>query len=117
MSVYHPVDSNGNEVSGYLQNPEIDAAILSVQHSFWIQNYDDGDASNLGTLNVFGAIAQEYRGPVGTFNSSTGASVTGYLKNYNYDNRLKYLEPPYFLNPTATAFQQSTWRELVPKLS
>ncbi len=117
VSVYHPVDSSGNEVAGFIQNPEIDGAILSVQHSFWNQSYAKGAAANLGTLTVFGAIAQEYRGPVGTFNGSTGASVTGYIKNYNYDNRLKYLAPPYFLNPTATAFQQSTWKELVPRLS
>lgn len=124
VSVYHPVDGHpsdgsGNEVSGSLLNPEIDAALLSVQHSFWVPNYDQGDPSQLGTLNVFGAIAQEYRGPVGTFGCGSGGTsqCSGYVKNYNYDNRLKYLEPPYFLNPTATAFQQSTWRELVPKLT
>jgi hypothetical protein len=118
VSVYHAINSNGNEISGqYLVNPEVNAAILSVQHSFYVQKYNQGDADNLGTLSVFGAIAQEYRGPVGTFGCGGNGQCTGYLKNYNYDNRLKYLEPPYFLNPTDTAFQQSTWRELTPKLS
>ncbi len=119
VSVYHPVDTSGNEVSGYLLNPEIDAALLSVQHSFWVPNYNNGDPSKLGSLTVFGAIAQEYRGPVGTFGCGNGGTsqCSGYVKNYNYDNRLKYIEPPYFLNPTATSFQQSTWQELVPKLS
>ena len=41
----------------------IDAAILSLQHSFIADNYDCG---RLGTLTVVGAIAQKYRGPVGT---------------------------------------------------
>jgi Tfp pilus assembly protein PilX len=118
VSVYHPVRSNGNELTGYLSDPEINAAILSVQHSFYVQQYNRGDADLLGDLTVFGAIAQQYRGPVGTFGCGGGdEQCTGYLKNYNYDNRLKYLEPPYFLNPTDTAFQQSTWRELQPRLS
>jgi len=45
-------------------------------------------------------IAQLYRGPVGT----SGGSGTGYLKDYRYDDRLAYSEPPYFLNPTSTAW-------------
>ncbi|HEY7438429.1 MAG TPA: hypothetical protein VIC35_03440 [Acidimicrobiia bacterium] len=115
IAVYHPVNSSGNEVSGSLLNPEIDAAMLSVQHSFYVPQWGSGDPSKTGTLTVFGAIAQEYRGAVGTF---SGASInSGYIKNYNYDNRLKYLEPPYFLNPTATVFQQSTWSEESPKLT
>ena len=29
---------------------------------------------------------------------------SGYIKNYNYDDRLRYLEPPSFIEP-----QQSDW--------
>ena len=50
-------------------------------------------ATNSGKLNVYGAIAQNYRGAVGT----TGG--TGYLKDYKYDGRLATDEPPYFLAP------------------
>ena len=42
----------------------IDAAILAINHSFIVDNYDCG--SPLGTLTVNGAIAQKYRGAVGT---------------------------------------------------
>jgi Tfp pilus assembly protein PilX len=78
-----------------IQNLQIDAAILSINHSFIVDHYDCG--SLLGTLTVNGAISQKYRGPVGT--SVNNVSKTGYTKNYNYDDRLKYLEPPHFIEP------------------
>ncbi len=34
---------------------------------------------------------------MGTFNG--GGIVSGYAKNYQYDPRLIYLSPPYYLNP------------------
>jgi hypothetical protein len=70
----------------------IDAAILTLQHSFIVDNYDTGDATPQPYLNIHGAIAQRYRGTVGT----VGAS--GYLKNYNYDDRLHVLLPPYLFS-------------------
>ena len=29
---------------------------------------------------------------------------TGYSKNYNYDDRLRYLSPPHFLDPVESAW-------------
>jgi type II secretory pathway pseudopilin PulG len=95
VRVYHPCDDGDNE-SGSLSNPTIDAAILAINHSFIVDNYNCGD--DLGTLNVEGAIAQKFRGPVGTH--SGGGASTGYAKNYVYDDRLLYLEPPHFIEPT-----------------
>jgi len=77
---------------------KIDAAILSLQHSFIVDNYNCGN--KLGSLNVTGAIAQRYRGPVGT----SGATGTGFLKNYWYDDRLRYRSPPHFLTPVDSAW-------------
>jgi hypothetical protein len=59
---------------------------------------------------VTGAIAQKYRGIVGTF----GSSQTGYIKNYAYDDRLKYREPPHFLDPVQTAWRVVRETEQVP---
>lgn len=87
----------------------VHAAILSVRHSFMVSDYEEGDP--LGTLNVTGAIAQKYRGPVGQFNTGTGGSTSGYEKNYVYDDRLRYLSPPHFLDPVDSAWQVSTWSE------
>ncbi len=88
---------------------EIWAAIVSVDHSFTVQNYTDGDP--LGDLTVFGAIAQKYRGPVGTFYTSSGNPASGYDKDYNYDDRLRYISPPHFLDPVKSAWQVIDWSE------
>jgi type II secretory pathway pseudopilin PulG len=99
VRVYHPCE-NGNLKTGYLRNPVIDAAILAIKHSFIVDNYDCG--SPLESLNVEGAIAQKFRGPVGT--SSNGHTSSGYLKDYTYDDRLRYLEPPSFIEPTGSSW-------------
>src|SRR5581483_4992263 len=111
VAVYHPV-SNGNNGSGSITNPRIDAAILSLNHSFYVQNWSTG--SPLGNLTVNGVIAQKFRGPVGTFGGSGNTIQTGYNKNYNYDTRLKYLTPPYFLNPLQSAWDRTSFSELKP---
>jgi hypothetical protein len=88
-----------------LKNPNFYAALLTVQHSVRVQNYQYGNDSGMGTLHITGAIAQKYRGIVGLINTS------GYAKDYNYDQRLKYDSPPKFLNPVASAWQVVTWAE------
>lgn len=86
-------ECDAENAGGSLESPWIYAAILSTSHSFLVDNYDCGSQKQLGKLNIYGAIAQKFRGIVGT----TGG--TGYLKNYNYDQRLATDEPPYFLAP------------------
>ena len=89
-------------------NRTIQAAILSVAHTFQAQNYNV--AGTQGTLTVMGAIAQKFRGAVVTFNSA-GAPVTGFAKNYIYDSRFKFKAPPKFLNPITTTYGVTTWVE------
>jgi Tfp pilus assembly protein PilX len=104
VRVYHPFSSDatstqtahnecksGSNGPGSLSNVQIDAAILAINHSFIVDHYDCG--ASLGTLTVNGAIAQKFRGAVGT------SSGTGYKKSYNYDDRLTFLEPPSFTEP------------------
>lgn len=79
---------------GSLNNPWVYAAILSTSHSFIVDNYNCGE--KLSELNLYGALAQKFRGIVGTFGYSGG---TGYIKDYNYDERLATDEPPYFIAP------------------
>ena len=104
VRVYHPVTEGGGVVNtkttctaknatGSMLDPWIYAAILSTSHSFTVDNDNCGDKSELETLHVYGAIAQKFRGIVGT----TGD--TGYTKDYQYDERLATDEPPYFLAP------------------
>ena len=120
VQIYHPVDEDENNLdtrpgtSGTqtFSNPTIQAAMLSVGHSFIVQNY--GDGSPIGTLNVFGAIAQLFRGPVGTFATVGGVPTvqSGYLKNYVYDTRLQFISPPHFLDPVAAEWRVRTWVEV-----
>jgi Tfp pilus assembly protein PilX len=84
---------------GSQENLTIDAAILSTSHSFIVDNFLCG--SSLGTLTIWGAIAQNFRGRVCC--AKTIKPGTGYVKDYNYDERLKTIQPPSFLTPTATS--------------
>jgi hypothetical protein len=94
--------------NGSSNNPNvtIDGAILTLQHSFFVDNYSCGGMPQ-GTLTVHGAIAQYFRGIVGT----VGAS--GYLKNYNYDDRLSLILPPYLFDLQNT--QWAVFRETLCK--
>jgi hypothetical protein len=90
-------DCNGGvNGTGSQSNLRIDAAMLAIEHSFIVDHYDCG--GSLSEIEVNGAIAQKFRGPVGT----TGG--TGYIKDYNYDDRLRYLEPPHFFDPVEAAW-------------
>jgi hypothetical protein len=89
-------------------NFEIDAAILALSHSFTVDNY--GAGPHMGDLTIKGAIAQLYRGAVG----QSGATGPGYLKDYWYDDRLKYQTPPYFLQPVAASWHVMRRNEQVP---
>jgi type II secretory pathway pseudopilin PulG len=103
VRIYHPVEEvcEGGRggcktvnASGSLEDPWIYAGILATQHSFLVDNDNVGEP--LEELNIVGAIAQNYRGIVGT---GGGRSYTGYLKDYKYDERLAVDEPPFFLSP------------------
>ncbi len=88
----------------------IDAAILSVAHTFQVQNYNRG--GNRGTLTINGAISQKFRGTVGT--GSGGSVTTGYAKNYQYDARFRYTGPPKYLSPVTTTYGVNVWVEVSP---
>ena len=69
VRVYHPCTTGfgGGNQPGYMEEPWIYAAILSTSHSFVVDNYKCG--SQMNNLNVYGAIAQKFRGPVGQVGS------------------------------------------------
>ena len=80
--IYHPVSNNGstsctpqpgcrgdNMLTAAQEVHNVQAAILSLRHSFLVQSYEYGAPLDAGTgqkLNVTGSISQKYRGPVGT---------------------------------------------------
>ncbi len=94
-------------------NIEIDAYILALHNSFYVENY----TSRLkGTLTLYGGITQVERGAVGTFNASTGLRSSGYKKDYNYDARFEDVAPAYFPPAKDTngriVYLKTFWREL-----
>ena len=101
--VYNPMKNCSSTCQSILggTNRRIDAAILSVKHTFTVQNYNVG--GDRGTLTVNGAIAQLFRGAV---RSSSGSTINGgYAKNYVYEWRLQSVAPPKFLSPVSTTYQ------------
>ncbi|MEI6693124.1 MAG: hypothetical protein WCL12_00170 [Actinomycetes bacterium] len=98
-TTYANIDTTGT-------NRYIYASIQTLQRSFWVQSYDKG--AQLGTLTVYGSIAQKWRGIVGT------GSTTGYLKNYRYDSRLRFQAPPYFPQWTNAVWAGRTTGEIKP---
>jgi len=93
---------------------EIDAILMAIGTSFTYEDYTD---LMKGTLKIFGAFIQERRGPVGTFNSSSGYKVSGFTKDYHYDQRMASTDPdipsmipPYF--PTTGNYDKISWREI-----
>jgi hypothetical protein len=125
IRVYHPVVNrsgancdNATSTSGAANLPygnppgsiSINAAILSLQHSFMVDNYYCG--SPTGTLSVSGAIAQKFRGFVGRGGSS--GPTNGYIKAYSYDDRLRFRSPPHFIDPVETAWRVMRQTEQTP---
>jgi type II secretory pathway pseudopilin PulG len=112
VRVYHPVtrDGSGNCIAnvGATGDRVIEAAIVSLLHSFIVDNWKCG--AHLGDLTVKGAIAQKFRGPVGL----VGSTSPGYVKDYKYDERFRYRSPPFFVEPVAAAWRVLRSNEQVP---
>lgn len=84
-------------------NLEVDASIMALNTSFMLEEWWRNGARE--DLSVFGGIIQKQRGPVGTFSGTT--KVSGYSKDYNYDERLLITPPPFV--PTTDDYITLTW--------
>jgi len=87
-------------------NLTIQASIMAMSSSFYLENWT---SSMKGTLNIYGGITQNQRGPVGTFNTNSNTKASGFSKNYLYDRRLRDAPPPYF--PDTKDYEGLAWRE------
>lgn len=102
IRIYHPCGT------GDLGEVTVEAALLALTDRFMVDRYNCG--AKQGNLNVFGAIAQSVRGPVGT----SGGGGTGYIKNYVYDNRMRWRTPPKFLAPENSNWKLASQQEQSP---
>ncbi|MBI3927155.1 MAG: DUF4900 domain-containing protein [Armatimonadetes bacterium] len=84
----------------------LDASILTLTGSFTVDEYSSG--SPRGDLHIYGGLIQKNRGAVGTFTTRGGVpvSVTGYRKDYQYDNKL-LMKPPLNFPTTGTVILNS----------
>lgn len=83
-----PTDYNGDTTVF-----EIEAAIHASSWSFRLQNWRTGGA--LGLLKVHGSIAQKFRGVV-AMEDEIGALVSGYKKDWSYNETLTRARPLLF---------------------
>lgn len=124
VRIYHPLaggalcvggdDAGGDALANAADTPydiRVDAALLALQHSFTVDNHNCG--APLGLMRITGAIAQKFRGYVHDRYSSA-ASAPGYLKDYNYDERMKHTGPPSFIQPTGSPWKLQRYNEQVP---
>ncbi|MDJ0337773.1 hypothetical protein [Cryobacterium sp. PH31-O1] len=101
--IWNPVCAGGSCPAGggaiLPDNRRIDAAMLSLDHTVQVQNYNRGGEQ--GVLTINGSLAQKYRGIV---HSTVGGVGNGYIKNYTYDPRFLYIAPPKYLSPVAATY-------------
>ncbi|RKS77756.1 hypothetical protein CLV35_1454 [Motilibacter peucedani] len=127
---YHPVNTanppSGATLAGEqyemcpaslkcMKNVTINGAVMSVTHGYGTQWPDNG--SDLGIIHLTGSLTQEWRNNVGGGDSTKAGAFTsahqGYGKDYRYDTRLNFRQPPFFLKPTVSQWTVRSWSELV----
>ena len=88
-----------HQCAGSIENPTIEAAILAINHSFIVDNYNCGEQLGIADCRRGDRAEVPRRGRHLRRNGGTG-----YSKNYNYDDRLRYVEPPDFMEPVQSAW-------------
>jgi hypothetical protein len=68
---------------------------------------DSYDSRSPGTLKINGGLIQKVRSPVGMFSGST--QVSGFIKDYYYDERMMDTPPPFF--PTTGKYDMLSWKQ------
>jgi hypothetical protein len=95
----------------------IDAALLAQGGSVYAGDWSSPNCSSnpCPNLTIFGSIAQEYRGPVGTVaGGGSCGNGCGFIKHYYYDYSLQVLWPPQFLPATNSTWSPTSYTEIQP---
>lgn len=76
---------------------EIHGPVMARNGIFTVDNYNDTIIGPRGIATILGGAITQFYGAFGTFNGSTGQQMSGYGRNFTYDNRLAAGKaPPYF---------------------
>ena len=84
----------------------IDAAIFAQNGGFGAQDYDSWYTDG-AYIHLLGGLTQKSRLAVGTFGGLYG--MTGFYKDYRYDNRFTSVAPPNY--PNTGGFEIVSWYE------
>lgn len=99
-------------------NVQVHGTVLAMSGVFEVENYSSQAVGPRGTATLLGGVIQNNYGAFGTFNGSTGQQVSGYGRNFVYDQRMQEgYAPPYF--PSLSTFiaftndiaDKTVWRE------
>jgi hypothetical protein len=102
----HISEGAENNPSPQPKSMTIHASMFSRTGGFGAENYKDRVVG--GKLKVVGGIQQLARDPVGTF--GTGGIVSGFQKDYYYDERLQRMIPQGY---PRIAFQVQNWADRI----
>lgn len=93
-----------------IENPVIDAAVVSLAGSFADEDWDIGSTAGPGAGSAWlrGTDIGDYRGPFGCNGCAGSGTETGYNKEFSYDSRLTYLTPPDMLSIAALLWSPTT---------
>ncbi len=74
---------------------EMHGIMMARNGVFTVDNYSSGGSR--GTATLLGGVITQFYGAFGTVNGATGQILTGYGRNFNYDDRTAAGKaPPYF---------------------
>jgi hypothetical protein len=93
-----------------LKKFSIHAALYAASAGFGLQNWNLPANTDLGTLYVYGSIAQRFRGVVGYYDDQAGRLFSGYHKYYKYNESLAKNSPLLF-SPITNASWVVGWIE------
>ncbi len=96
-------------------NIEMHGIVMARNGIFQVTDYNDTAKGPRGVATLLGGVITQFYGAFGLFNASTGAPVSGYGRNFTYDERtLLGKAPPYF--PSMKTFIAFT-NDLTDKVS
>lgn len=87
-----------------ITNPIVDAAVISLHGAFGVEYWDQGSAAGSNGVFLNGADISQYRGPFGL--EYPGFAIWGYNKEFSFDSRLEFLQPPFALQSAVTSWQE-----------
>lgn len=76
---------------------DVHGIVMARNGVFQVDSYDDQSKGTRGTATLLGGAITQFYGEFGAFDASTGALISGYGRNFVYDERTsKGNAPPYF---------------------